>query len=98
MGYDAFRDVDGMKTTDVTTLIAAAFEGHTMAREMIGDGSATHIVMIDSTPLRGDVALNACIGAAPCTGLGIPITPNRISGEISNLELLRHDGVWVTHT
>ena len=97
LGYDAFRDADGMKTTDVTTSIAATFEGHTMARELIGDGSATHIVIIGSTPLRGDVALNACIGAAACTSLGIPITPNKISGEISNLEQLRHDGVWISH-
>ena len=97
LGYDAFRDAEGMKTTDVTTSIAAAFEGHTMARELIGDGSATDVVVIGSTPLRGDVALNACIGAAACTSLGIPITPNRISGMISNLEMLRHDGVWVTH-
>ena len=97
LGYDAFRDAEGMKTTDVTTSIAAAFEGHTMARELIGDGSTTHVVVIGSTPLRGDIALNACIGAAACTSLGIPITPNRISGMISNLEMLRHDGVWVTH-
>ena len=97
LGYDAFRDADGMKTTDVTTSIAATFEGHTMARELIGDGSTTHVVVTGSTPLRGDIALNACIGAGACSSLGIPITPNRISGMISNLEMLRHDGVWISH-
>ena len=97
LGYDAFRDLDGMRTTDVTTSIAARFEGHTMARELIGDGSATHIVIVDSTPLRGDVVLNACIGAGACTGAGIPTDANKIGGMISNLELLRHDGVWVGH-
>ena len=68
-----------------------------MARELIGDGSATHIVIVDSTPLRGDVVLNACIGAGACTGAGIPTDANKIGGMISNLELLRHDGVWVGH-
>ena len=94
-GYDAFRNADGMKTTDVTTSIAATFEGHTMARQLITDGSTTHVVVTGADVLRGDVTLNACIGGSGCTGTGIPTAANRISGLISGLEELRHDGVWV---
>ena len=94
-GYDAFRDADGMKTTDVTTSIAATFEGHTMARQLITDGSTTHVVVTGADVLRGDVTLNACIGGSGCTGTGIPTAANKVSGRISGLEELRHDGVWV---
>ena len=94
-GYDAFRDADGMRTTDVSTSIAATFQGHTMARALINGGSETHITLSGATPLRGDVTLNACIGGSGCTGDGIPATANRISGMISGLEELRHDDVWV---
>ena len=94
-GYDAFRDADGMKTTDLTTSIAATFEGHTVARQLITDGSTTHVIITGADVLRGDVTLNACIGGSGCTGTGIPTAANRISGLISRLEELRHDGVWV---
>ena len=95
VGYDAFRDASGMRTTDVSTSIAATFSGHTMARHLVGDGSATHVVITGMTPLRGDITLNACIGGSGCSGAGIPTTANAISGSISNLQQLRHDGVWV---
>ena len=94
-GYDAFRDADNLKTTDVTTSIAATFTGHTMARQLITDGSTTHVVITGADVLRGDVTLNACIGGTGCTGTGIPTAANKISGLISGLEELRHDGVWV---
>ena len=94
-GYDAFRDADGMKTTDVTTSIAATFEGHTMARQLTTDGSTTHVVVTGADVLRGDVTLNACIGGSGCSGTGIPTDANKVSGLISGLEELRHDGVWV---
>ena len=94
-GYDAFRDADNLKTTDVATSIAVTFTGHTMARQLITDGSTTHVVITGADVLRGDVTLNACIGGAGCTGTGIPTAANKISGLISGLEELRHDGVWV---
>ena len=94
-GYDAFRDADGMRTTDVSTSIAAIFKGRTMARALRNGESETHISLNGATPLRGDVTLNACIGGSSCTGDGIPATANRISGMISGLEELRHDGVWI---
>ena len=96
-GYDAFRDADGMRTTDVSTSIAATFEGHTMARALINHGDENFITLSGSTPLRGDVTLNACIGGSGCTGDGIPATANRISGMISGLEELRHDEVWIPY-
>ncbi len=96
-GYDAFRDADGMRTTDVATSIAATFKGRTMARALINGGSETHVTLSGATPLRGDVTLNACIGGSGCTGDGIPADSNKISGMISGLEELRHDGVWIPY-
>ena len=97
-GYDAFRDADGMRTTDVSTSIAATFQGHTMARALVNNGDANNIILSGATPLRGDVTLNACIGGSGCTGGGIPADANRISGMISGLEELRHDGVWIPYS
>ena len=97
-GYDAFQDADNLKTSDLTSSIAATFTGHTMARQLITDGSITHVVITGADVLRGDVTLNACIGGTGCTGTGIPTAANRISGLISGLEELRYDGVWVPVT
>ena len=94
-GYDAFQDSTGMRTTDVATSIEATFTGHTSARRLIGASSATHVVITGHVPIRGDVTLNACIGAGTCSGSGIPTTANTISGLISGLEELRHDGAWI---
>ena len=98
LGYDAFRDNTNMRTTDVTNSIAATFKGHTMARQLITDGSTTHVIITGADVLRGDVTLNACIGGSGCTGTDIPTAANRISGLISGLEELRYDGVWVAVT
>ena len=95
-GYDAFG-AGGMETTDLTTSIAATFKGHTMARELLNNGDANNIILRGAPPLRGEITLNACIGASACTGDGIPSGANRISGMISGLEALRHDGVWVPY-
>ena len=97
-GYDAFQDADNLKTSDLTSSIAATFTGHTMARQLITDGSITHVIITGADVLRGDVTLNACIGGTGCTGTGIPTAANRISGLISGLEELRYDGVWVAVT
>ncbi len=96
-GYDAFMNADGMRTTELATSIAASFKGHTMARELNNDMDTTHITLSGATPLRGDIALNACIGASACSADGIPTGANTIAGMISNLELLRHDGVWIPY-
>ena len=102
-GYDAFEDAEGLKTTDVETSIAATFRGRTMARALDDTGphrARSNVNLFElggATPLQGDITLNACIGASTCTGDGIPTTANRISGMISNLEILRDDGVWVTY-
>ena len=96
-GYDAFRDAANMRTSDVSTPIAATFEGRTMGMILhprsnsVGSESAPHVGHF--TRLRGDVTLNACIGGSTCTGDGIPTQANRISGAIDNLQALEN-GVW----
>ena len=96
-GYDAFRDAANMRTSDVSTSIAATFEGRTMGMILhprsnsVGSETAPHVGHF--TRLRGDVTLNACIGAGACTGTGIPTGANRISGAIDNLQALEN-GVW----
>ena len=97
LGYDAFRDADGMKTTDLATSIAAAFRGRTMARALTNNDDSNFITLAGAISVRGDIALNACIGGAGCTGDGIPTGANKISGNISGLEQLRHDGVWIPY-
>ena len=110
-GYDAFEDAENLRTTDVTTSIAATFRGRTMARALDDTGPhrarsvATNpylpidvIELGGVTPLQGDIELNACIGASNCTGsIRVPNGNNTISGMISNLEILRDDGVWVSY-
>ncbi len=96
-GYDAFRDAATARTGDVSTSIAATFEGRTMGMILhprsnsVGSETAPHVGHF--TRLRGDVTLNACIGGSTCTGTGIPTQANRISGSIANLQALEN-GVW----
>ena len=96
-GYDAFRDAATARTGDVSTSIAATFEGRTMGMILhprsnsVGSETAPHVGHF--TRLRGDVTLNACIGGSTCTGDGIPTQANRISGSIDNLQALEN-GVW----
>ena len=66
-GYDAFRDAATARTSDVSTSIAATFEGRTMGMILhprsnsVASETAPHVGHF--TRLRGDVTLNACIGA-----------------------------------
>ena len=99
-GYDAFQDLENLRTTDVATSIAARFEGRTMARTLISrpfNSRADRIVITDTKPMRGDLTLNACIGGTGCTGEGFPTGANMISGMISNFERLRTDGTWLLY-
>ena len=100
VGYDAFQDLENLRTTDVATSIAARFEGRTMARTLISrpfNSRADRIAVTDTKPMRGDLTLNACIGGAGCTGEGFPTGANMISGMISNFERLRTDGTWLLY-
>ena len=96
-GYDAFRDAGNMKATEGTPSIAATFRGRTMGMILhprsnsVGSEDAPHVGHF--TRLRGDVTLNACIGAGACTGNGIPTGANRIMGKIANLQAL-DNGIW----
>ena len=95
-GYDAFANADGMRTAErFPTSIAATFKGHTMARWLENADQADHIILDGALPIRGDITLNACIGGSSCSGTDIPTTANTISGMISGLEELRHDGQWI---
>jgi len=102
-GYDAFEDAENLRTTDVATSIAATFRGRTMARALNDTGphrARSNVNLFElggATPLQGDIELNACIGASACTGDRVPNGANTISGMISNLEILRDDGVWVSY-
>ncbi len=95
--YDAFRDADDARTTDVADSIEATFRGRTMGMILhprsnsVGSESAPHVLHF--TRLRGDVTLNACIGAGACTGEGIPTDANKIMGNIANLQALEN-GIW----
>ncbi len=96
-GYDAFADADGMRTAErFPTSIAATFKGHTMARFLENADQPDHIILDGALPIRGEITLNACIGGSSCTGDG-PTTANTISGMISGLEELRHDGQWIPY-
>ena len=96
-GYDAFADADSMRTAErFPTSIAATFQGHTMARYLENADQPDHIILNGALPIRGDITLNACIGGSSCTGDG-PTTANTISGMISGLEELRHDGQWIPY-
>ena len=96
-GYDAFRDADNMRTTDRAASIEATFRGRTMGMILhprsnsVGSESAPHVLHF--ARLRGDVTLNACIGAGACTGTGIPTGANKIMGNIANLQSLEN-GIW----
>ncbi len=96
-GYDAFRDADDAKTTDRATSIEATFRGRTMGMILhprsnsVGSESAPHVLHF--ARLRGDVTLNACIGAGACTGEGIPTGANKIMGNVANLQALEN-GIW----
>ena len=96
VGYDAFQDLENLRTTDVATSMAARFEGRTMARTLISrpfNSRADRIAITDTKPMRGDITLNACIGGAGCTSEGFPTDANRVAGMISNFENLRVDGI-----
>ena len=70
-GYDAFMNVNGMKTTDLDTPITATFAGRTAAMVMEPHSDRSQVERL--IRVRADVELNAVIGGA-----------NTIRGEITN--------------
>ena len=83
-GYDAFADGAGMKATDLDNLIEATFTGRVSAMVMEPHSDRSQVERL--IRVRGDVTLNACIGASGCTRNGVPTGANTITGMISNFE------------
>ena len=83
-GYDAFSDAAGMKTTDLDNPIEATFAGRASGMVMEPHSDRSQVERL--IRVRGDVTLNACIGASGCTRSGVPTGANTITGAISNFE------------
>ena len=91
VGYDAFKDATGMKTTDVAAMIEGTFKGRTIAEELTleASGNRRSLPPHSSTAaslLRGDVELTAKISGTAAD--------NKISGKIKNLESWDRKGYW----
>ncbi len=93
VGYDAFKDEDGMRATDVAEKIRGTFRGRTLASQFAfiryahsglgfypGLRGANSLTQRDANylRLRGDVRLTATISGTAAD--------NKISGTITNLE------------
>ena len=83
-GYDAFADAAGMRTTDLDNPIEATFKGRASGMVMEPHSDRTQVERL--IRVRGDITLNACIGASGCTRSGVPTGANTITGAISNFE------------
>ena len=94
VGYDAFKDEEGMKTTDVAAEIKGTFKGRTLASQFAidanfgggGIGSWPLLTGALYLRLRGDVELTATISGTAAD--------NKISGKIKNLESWDAKGFW----
>ena len=85
VGYDAFKDEAGMRTTDVADadkITGATFKGRTLASQfaiaLIGPLYYPQLTGANYLRLRGDIKLDATISGTA--------DDNRISGKITNLE------------
>ncbi len=99
VGYDAFKDEEGMKTTDVADEIAkGTFKGRTMASQFAivsnysGGGIGAWPLLTGALylRLRGDVELTATISGTAAD--------NTVSGKIKNLESWDAKGYWEDYT
>ncbi len=96
VGYDAFADKAGMKTTDVAEadeITSGTFKGRTMAAQFpVPEQNITAPAFLALTAddyyrLQGDIELTATISGAAAS--------NKISGRIMNLEQWdRTNGYW----
>ena len=95
VGYDAFKDDAGMKTTDIADadkIAKGKFKGRTMASQFgiiptLGAlGSWPRLTGAEYLRLRGDVELTATISGTAAD--------NKISGKIMNLESWDAKGFW----
>ena len=93
LGYDAFEDKSGKRTTDIGEAVSKAkFTGLTIALELDGIArgfiaeSTTAIDMRAARRLRGDIELTATISGTA--------SDNNIEGRIKNLEVWDSRGYW----
>ena len=91
VGYDAFKDEAGKKTTDIAERIKGTFKGRTMASQVSFPPTGILGTYADFTGalylrLRGDVELTATISGTAAD--------NKISGKIKNLESWDAKGFW----
>ena len=90
VGYDAFKDEAGKKTTDIAERIKGTFKGRTMASQIpvpvMGGGTRLLFTGDYYLRLRGDVELTATISGTAAD--------NKISGKIMNLESWDGNGFW----
>ena len=86
-GYDTFADQDNLRTTDIESddVVEATFRGVTFAVQNLN--IYPQKIAANRNEIRGDITLNARIGSGA----------NTISGEITKLEVLNDDGLWVAH-
>ena len=92
VGYDAFKDADGMKVTDVADadkITSGKFKGRTIAEELVHSGT-TKLLPPGATDggrtLRGEIELTATISGTAAD--------NSISGTISKLQQWDTKGHW----
>ena len=92
LGYDAFEDESGRRTTDIGEAVSnGKFTGLTIALELDGItrgglSDTTAIDMRSTKRLRGDVELTATISGTAAD--------NNIEGRIRNLEVWDSRGYW----
>ena len=94
-GYDAFKNADNMKVTDVAEadeITSGKFKGRTIAEELARSSSASEVLTPPSASgstarmLRGDIELTATISGTA--------GDNTITGTITNFEAWDTKGYW----
>ena len=89
-GYDAFKDEEGMKTTDIgddDAITSGKFVGQTMAFAVgstLADGTSAPVDIANAERLRGDVSLTATISGTSDN--------NKIEGTMSNFKVFVANG------
>ena len=82
VGYDAFADAKGAKTTDLKDQLEGTFKGRTMAHALVSNRPVDN-ASSQFESLRGDIELEAKIGGAGA---------NTVEGKIDNLEYFNSGG------
>ena len=87
VGYDAFKDADGMKVTDVADtdkITSGKFKGRTIAEELVLPYAGYRLLL--GRTLRGEIELTATISGTAAD--------NSVSGTISKLQQWDTKGHW----